>query len=109
MSIYGENLKWVGVTVCELSVTKEDKVDSLQKELLATKKLLVDTEEEKKRLEEEISQVKEVFRRATAKTDVDIKRDAKIIGQYKEICSKLSERPEQEQSSLDFPDDNLSR
>uniref|UniRef100_T1K3Q9 Rab-GAP TBC domain-containing protein n=1 Tax=Tetranychus urticae TaxID=32264 RepID=T1K3Q9_TETUR len=59
----------------ENNVSK-DNVDSLQKELLATKKLLVDTEEEKKRLEEEISRVKEVFRRATAKTDVDIKRDA---------------------------------
>uniref|UniRef100_T1K374 Rab-GAP TBC domain-containing protein n=1 Tax=Tetranychus urticae TaxID=32264 RepID=T1K374_TETUR len=78
----------------------EDKADCLQKELIVTKQLLIDVVDEKKRLEDEIKQVKEVFRKATAKTDIDIKRDAKIIEQYKEICSKLSERLEQEQNTL---------
>ncbi|XP_014346117.1 rab GTPase-activating protein 1 isoform X1 [Latimeria chalumnae] len=77
----------------------EEKADALNKELLMTKQKLVDSEEEKRRLEEESSQLKEMCRRELDKAESEIKKNSSIIGDYKQICSQLSERLEKQQTS----------
>ncbi|KAK1805750.1 hypothetical protein P4O66_002013 [Electrophorus voltai] len=77
----------------------EDKADVLNKELLSTKQRLVETEEEKRRQEEETAQIKEVFRRELEKAELEIKKTTAIIAEYKQICSQLSTRLERQQAS----------
>uniref|UniRef100_A0AAX7U5R8 Rab-GAP TBC domain-containing protein n=1 Tax=Astatotilapia calliptera TaxID=8154 RepID=A0AAX7U5R8_ASTCA len=77
----------------------EDKADVLNKELLTTKQRLVETEEEKKRHEEETAQLKEVFRRELEKAELEIKKTTAIIAEYKQICSQLSTRLEKQQAA----------
>ncbi|CAI5635455.1 rab GTPase-activating protein 1-like isoform X1 [Oreochromis niloticus] len=77
----------------------EDKADVLNKELLTTKQRLVETEEEKKRHEEETAQLKEVFRRELEKAELEIKKTSAIIAEYKQICSQLSTRLEKQQAA----------
>lgn len=77
----------------------EDKADVLNKELLSTKERLVETEEEKRRQEEETAQLKEVFRRELEKAELEIKKTAAIITEYKQICSQLSTRLEKQQAA----------
>uniref|UniRef100_A0A8C7KLB3 Rab GTPase-activating protein 1 n=1 Tax=Oncorhynchus kisutch TaxID=8019 RepID=A0A8C7KLB3_ONCKI len=75
----------------------EEKADALNKELLMTKQKLVDSEDEKRRLEEESAQLKEMCRRELGKSESEIKKNGSIIGEYKQICSQLSERLEKQQ------------
>ncbi|XP_059922802.1 rab GTPase-activating protein 1-like isoform X8 [Gadus macrocephalus] len=75
----------------------EDKADVLNKELLNTKERLVETEEEKRRQDEETAQLKEVFRRELEKAESEIKKTTAIIAEYKQICSQLSSRLEKQQ------------
>uniref|UniRef100_T1J7L1 Rab-GAP TBC domain-containing protein n=1 Tax=Strigamia maritima TaxID=126957 RepID=T1J7L1_STRMM len=82
----------------ELDVS-EDKADALNKELLSTKSLLIDTEEEKKRLEIEATQLKEMCRRELQRAESDGTRNTAIISDYKQICSQLSIRLEKEQAA----------
>uniref|UniRef100_A0A8C6VW55 RAB GTPase activating protein 1 like n=1 Tax=Nothobranchius furzeri TaxID=105023 RepID=A0A8C6VW55_NOTFU len=77
----------------------EDKADVLNKELLSTKQRLVETEEEKRRHEEETAQLKEVFRRELEKAEQEIKKTTAIISEYKQICSQLSTRLEKQQAA----------
>uniref|UniRef100_A0A6Q2ZD86 Rab GTPase-activating protein 1 n=1 Tax=Esox lucius TaxID=8010 RepID=A0A6Q2ZD86_ESOLU len=77
----------------------EEKADALNKELLMTKQKLVDSEDEKRRLEEESAQLKEMCRRELDKSESEIKKNGSIIGEYKQICSQLSERLEKQQTS----------
>ncbi|KAJ0032819.1 hypothetical protein NQD34_002900 [Periophthalmus magnuspinnatus] len=77
----------------------EDKADVLNKELLSTKQRLVETEEEKRRHEEETAQLKEVFRRELEKAESEIKKTTAIIAEYKQICSQLSTRLEKHQAA----------
>ncbi|KAM3873834.1 rab GTPase-activating protein 1 isoform 2-T2 [Diretmus argenteus] len=76
----------------------EEKADALNKELLMTKQKLVDSEDEKRRLEEESAQLKEMCRRELDKSESEIKKNGSIIGEYKQICSQLSERLEKQQT-----------
>ncbi|XP_054644495.1 rab GTPase-activating protein 1-like isoform X1 [Dunckerocampus dactyliophorus] len=77
----------------------EDKADVLNKELLSTKQRLVETEEDKRRQEEETAQLKEVFRRELEKAELEIKKTTAIIAEYKQICSQLSTRLEKQQAA----------
>ncbi|XP_028940067.1 rab GTPase-activating protein 1-like isoform X3 [Antrostomus carolinensis] len=77
----------------------EDKADVLNKELLLTKQKLVDTEEEKRKQEEETAQLKEVFRKQLEKAESEIKKTTAIIAEYKQICSQLSTRLEKQQAA----------
>ncbi|CAN9504952.1 unnamed protein product [Ophioblennius macclurei] len=77
----------------------EEKSDALNKELLLTKQKLVDSEDEKRRLEEESAQLKEMCRRELDKSESEIKKNGSIIGEYKQICSQLSERLEKQQTA----------
>uniref|UniRef100_A0A8D3D5S8 Rab GTPase-activating protein 1 n=1 Tax=Scophthalmus maximus TaxID=52904 RepID=A0A8D3D5S8_SCOMX len=65
----------------------EEKADALNKELLLTKQKLVDSEDEKRRLEEESAQLKEMCRRELDKSESEIKKNGSIIGEYKQVCS----------------------
>ncbi|KAM9217952.1 rab GTPase-activating protein 1 isoform 1-T1 [Leptosomus discolor] len=62
----------------------EEKADALNKELLMTKQKLIDAEEEKRRLEEESAQLKEMCRRELDKAESEIKKNSSIIGDYKQ-------------------------
>ncbi|XP_053097123.1 rab GTPase-activating protein 1 isoform X1 [Pangasianodon hypophthalmus] len=75
----------------------EEKADALNKELLITKQKLIDSEDEKRRLEDEAAQLKEMCRRELDKSESEIKKNGSIIGEYKQICSQLSERLEKQQ------------
>ncbi|XP_063424247.1 rab GTPase-activating protein 1-like isoform X2 [Mytilus trossulus] len=77
----------------------KDQCEELSSELVVTKKLLKDIQEEKQRLEVESSQVKEMCRRELEKSEADGKRNAVIIADYKQICSQLSERLEKQQTA----------
>ncbi|XP_060126284.1 rab GTPase-activating protein 1 isoform X3 [Zootoca vivipara] len=77
----------------------EEKADALNKELLMTKQKLIDSEDEKRRLEEESAQLKEMCRRELDKAESEIKKNSSIIGDYKQICSQLSERLEKQQTA----------
>lgn len=77
----------------------EEKSDALNKELLMTKQKLVDSEDEKRRLEEESAQLKEMCRREMDKAESEIKKNGSIIVEYKQICSQLSERLEKQQTA----------
>ncbi|VTJ71763.1 Hypothetical predicted protein, partial [Marmota monax] len=77
----------------------EDKADVLNKELLLTKQKLVETEEEKRKQEEETAQLKEVFRKQLEKAEYEIKKTTAIIAEYKQICSQLSTRLEKQQAA----------
>ncbi|KAI5937959.1 Rab GTPase-activating protein 1 [Manis javanica] len=77
----------------------EEKADALNKELLMTKQKLIDAEEEKRRLEEESAQLKEMCRRELDKAESEIRKNSSIIGDYKQICSQLSERLEKQQAA----------
>ncbi|XP_070602835.1 rab GTPase-activating protein 1-like isoform X8 [Erythrolamprus reginae] len=73
----------------------EDKADVLNKELLLTKQKLVETEEEKRKQEEETAQLKEIFRKQLEKAESEIKKTSAIIAEYKQgkvmTCKHCSE------------------
>lgn len=75
----------------------EEKVDVLNKELLMIKQKLIDVEEEKRWLEEEFVQLKEMCCWEFDKVEFEIKKNSFIIGDYKQICFQLSERLEKQQ------------
>ncbi|XP_024899770.1 rab GTPase-activating protein 1-like [Pteropus alecto] len=77
----------------------EDKADVLSKELLLTKQRLVETEDEKRKQEEETAQLKEVFRKQLEKAEYEIQKTTAIIAEYKQICSQLSTRLEKQQAA----------
>uniref|UniRef100_A0A4W5PFX6 RAB GTPase activating protein 1 n=1 Tax=Hucho hucho TaxID=62062 RepID=A0A4W5PFX6_9TELE len=89
----------VTVSLCVTVPQAEEKADALNKELLMTKQKLVDSEDEKRRLEEESAQLKEMCRRELDKSESEIKKNGSIIGEYKQICSQLSERLEKQQTA----------
>uniref|UniRef100_A0A669B103 Rab GTPase-activating protein 1 n=1 Tax=Oreochromis niloticus TaxID=8128 RepID=A0A669B103_ORENI len=65
----------------------EEKADALNKELLLTKQKLIESEDEKRRLEEESAQLKEMCRRELDKSESEIKKNGSIIGEYKQVCT----------------------
>lgn len=77
----------------------EDRVESLRRALAASQldcqnhlTLLSDMDDEKTRLEVEVSQLKEVCRRELNRAESDLSLKSNIITDYKKICSKLSRR-----------------
>ncbi|UYV73160.1 RABGAP1 [Cordylochernes scorpioides] len=82
----------------ELEAAQEN-VEGLTRDLSTTKSSLQDAEEEKKRLETEVNQLKEVCRRELQQLELDLTRSQTIIAEYKKICNQLSYRLEKEQGS----------
>uniref|UniRef100_UPI00358ED24E rab GTPase-activating protein 1-like n=1 Tax=Myxine glutinosa TaxID=7769 RepID=UPI00358ED24E len=77
----------------------EDKADMLNKELLLTKQRLVDAEVEKRRLQCEALKFKEVCQRETERAEAEVHKNLAIIAEYKQICSHLSLRLEDHQTT----------
>ncbi len=63
----------------------EDNCEQLTKELLQTKTTLIEIEEEKKRLESEAAQLKEMLRREHDSAEGENSRNQVIIGDYKQV------------------------
>lgn len=77
----------------------EDKTETLNKALTYSRQdcqsylsTISDMEDERSRLEVEVSQLKEVCRRELHRAESELARDSSIIADYKKICSKLSKR-----------------
>lgn len=77
----------------------EDKTETLNRALSYSRQdcqtylsQISDIEDEKARLEVEVSQLKEVCRRELHRAETESARDTKIINDYKKICSSLSRR-----------------
>ncbi|GAB6031470.1 hypothetical protein CHUAL_009238 [Chamberlinius hualienensis] len=75
----------------------EDRAEVLSSELEALNLKLVESEEEKKRLAVEATQVKEMCRRELQNCEAEITRNRTIITDYKQICNQMSARLEKEQ------------
>ena len=83
-----------------ISITQvQDRNQVLEKDLTQTKKSLRETEEEKKRLDVESGQLKEMCRRELERAEQESSRNAAIISDYKQICSQLSQRLESQQKA----------
>lgn len=78
--------------------SERDRVMDYEKEVKSLKLQLIDFEEENKHLESETCQVKEMYRQAMEKAELDSKRNETIIAEYKQICSQQSERLEKLQN-----------
>ncbi|XP_035824832.1 rab GTPase-activating protein 1 isoform X2 [Aplysia californica] len=79
--------------------TLEDKCTLLDRDYTQTSKLLKETEDEKKRLDAESKQLKEMCRRELERAESESTRNSAIIADYKQICTQLSERLEKQQTS----------
>uniref|UniRef100_A0A8C4QH45 Rab GTPase-activating protein 1 n=1 Tax=Eptatretus burgeri TaxID=7764 RepID=A0A8C4QH45_EPTBU len=77
----------------------EDRADTLTKELVSSRQRLGEAEEEKKLLEVEAVQLKEMCRRELDKAEAEKKKSCSIISDYKQICSQLSVRLEKQQAA----------
>ncbi|KAL3189670.1 hypothetical protein MRX96_021138 [Rhipicephalus microplus] len=75
----------------------EDKADLLGKELQTAAASLAELEEEKRRLDTEVGQLKEMCRRELQRAETESVRNTAILAEYKQICRQLSEQLEREQ------------
>lgn len=75
----------------------EDRAEMLSKDLQGARTSLAELEEEKRRLETEVGQLKEMCRRELQRAEQEIARNTTIIAEYKQICSQLSLQVEKEQ------------
>ncbi|XP_069685787.1 rab GTPase-activating protein 1-like isoform X2 [Periplaneta americana] len=77
----------------EFTALKEaqDNADQYTNELDRLKSTLLRTEEEKKRLEDEVTQVKEMLKREVQKAENESNRNTAIITEYKQICQRLDD------------------
>ncbi|XP_066994263.2 rab GTPase-activating protein 1-like isoform X2 [Anabrus simplex] len=69
----------------------QDSADQYTNELENLKTTLVRTEEEKRRLEEETTRVKEMLKREVEKAENESNRNTAIITEYKQICQRLDD------------------
>ncbi|XP_021936280.1 rab GTPase-activating protein 1-like [Zootermopsis nevadensis] len=69
----------------------QDNADQYRNELDQLKSTLLRTEEEKKRLEDEVTQVKEMLKREVQKAENESNRNTAIITEYKQICQRLDD------------------
>ncbi|XP_071447780.1 rab GTPase-activating protein 1-like isoform X2 [Hetaerina americana] len=88
-----------GVVPVSDVVEEEVQQTSESLELERTRIALQRSEEDRKRLEEEVTQVKEMLKREIAKSEEEICQNNVIITEYKQICSQLSLRLEKEQAA----------
>ncbi|CAG2066216.1 unnamed protein product, partial [Timema podura] len=67
----------------------QDSADQYSSELERLKSTLLRAEEEKRRLEEEAVQIKEMLKREVNRAETESSRNAAIIAEYKQICHRL--------------------
>ena len=67
----------------------QDNADNYTNEMEKLKTALERSEEEKKRLEDELSQVKNMLKREVDRAESDARRNSAIISEYKQICARL--------------------
>ncbi|XP_014284415.1 rab GTPase-activating protein 1 isoform X1 [Halyomorpha halys] len=78
----------------------EENADKCTSELERLKCELVRSEEEKKRLEEQLVQVKDMLKREVEKAEEDNRRNSSIIDGYKAICERLDKEQQAAKNSL---------
>ncbi|KAH9511016.1 Rab GTPase-activating protein 1 [Dermatophagoides farinae] len=72
----------------------EDKADTLNGLLLQTRTKLVDSEDDRKQLGEELKNLKDKYRHEIDRFELKAKNDRKIIEEYKQICRNYQEKYE---------------
>ncbi|PFX29753.1 rab GTPase-activating protein 1-like [Stylophora pistillata] len=78
----------------------EEKVEELSKALSNATISLVESEDQREKLEVEGSQVKEMYRQTIEQAEEDKKRHITVIEQYKKICKEKEERSEELKEDL---------
>jgi Rab GTPase-activating protein 1 len=76
--------------------TAQDNADHYSNELERLKNELQQSEEDRQRLESEVSQVKDMIKREVQRANEERERNEAIIAEYKQICSQLSQRLEEQ-------------
>ncbi|XP_059481553.1 rab GTPase-activating protein 1-like isoform X2 [Neocloeon triangulifer] len=74
----------------------QDKADQYGNELERLKSELQMSEEDRLRLESEVTQVKDMIKREVQRANEERERNEAIIAEYKQICSQLSQRLEEQ-------------
>lgn len=72
-----------------LKARQDNEDNEYATEMERLKFALLRSEEEKKRLEDELLQVKEILKREVQKAENDTNRNTAIISEYKQICQRL--------------------
>ncbi|UXI21031.1 hypothetical protein NH340_JMT06974 [Sarcoptes scabiei] len=85
----------------------EEKSDTLNLLLLQTRTHLVDSEEERKQLAEEIKNLKDMCRKEMDRYEIDKRNDRKIIEEYKNICKNYQAKLENEKIVFDAKIDSF--
>ncbi|KAL0275484.1 UNVERIFIED_CONTAM: hypothetical protein PYX00_003316 [Menopon gallinae] len=67
----------------------QDNADNYTNEIERLKLALERSDEEKKRLDEELAQVKNMLKREVDRAESDARRNSAIITEYKQICARL--------------------
>lgn len=80
----------------------EDRIESLSRELQATRSILRESEQHTIRLNDELQQIRQAFQQ----TCEELQQTQKIVNDYKQICSKLNDRieknKERQREKFDF-------
>ncbi|KPP67917.1 rab GTPase-activating protein 1-like,-like [Scleropages formosus] len=79
------SLDQVGTSPSLCTTYAEDEVDTLSRELQRTKEHLVQVEDEKRKQQEETTQLKHIFRRELEKAESELKKTNAIIDEYKQV------------------------
>lgn len=67
----------------------QDNADNYTNEIERLKLALERSDEEKKRLDDELAQVKNMLKREVDRAESDARRNSAIISEYKQICARL--------------------
>ncbi|KAL1138790.1 hypothetical protein AAG570_008852 [Ranatra chinensis] len=78
----------------------QENADQYSNELEKLKSELLRSEEEKKRLEDELTQVKDILKREVQKAENDNNKNLSIIAGYKQICQRLDTEQQAAKASL---------
>ncbi|CAL8274558.1 unnamed protein product [Merluccius merluccius] len=77
----------------------EDRVDDLTEQLLQNQLLLKTSEEQIRGKDQEAERLKEMFRRELQNAEQQVKKSSGIVADYKQICSQLTSRLEEQQTA----------
>ncbi|BES92829.1 Kinesin protein [Nesidiocoris tenuis] len=79
----------------------QESADQFGNELERLKNELMRSDEDKKRLEEQLTQIKDMLKREVQKAESDNQKNSAIISGYKEVCQRLDAEHQAAKASLD--------
>ncbi|EDV27462.1 uncharacterized protein TRIADDRAFT_21193, partial [Trichoplax adhaerens] len=76
----------------------KENMSLMNKELTSLQSQYADLDEDKRRLQAEIKEIKELYRDTVAKSNDEANRQTNIVKEYKQICSQLQDRLEKQEN-----------